>query len=273
MTLNRRLLLSTLGTALISPLSGRAGAAADQDPWPDLVANVFDGRPMEPGAGIVDLELPSRALDASLTPLTLNLHSQGSDALTRITIVIDRNPAPVAAVIRLGDKAEVSRIETRVRVNENTFVHAVAESASGRLFMVEKFIKAAGGCSAPSMKDAAEASASLGRMKLRQFSAPASLSAPREVQLMIRHPNNSGFQVDQITHYYIPARFIDQAELKQDGELIIAVEGGISISEDPIFRVTFRYNGASRFSARIHDTDGASFAAEWDAIPPGSQGT
>ena len=46
-------------------LIGLAAPAAAQkaayDPWPDLVVNVFDGRPIADGAGIIAREAPSRA--------------------------------------------------------------------------------------------------------------------------------------------------------------------------------------------------------------------
>lgn len=250
-----------------------AGAPAADDPWPGLVTDVFSDRAMEKTDKIVSLETPYRSLDAALTPLTLHLASPPSDPIAAVTLVIDHNPAPVAAVFKLGRNADVSRIETRVRVNENTLIHAVAETAGGRLFVTEKSIKAAGGCSAPSVKDPDEALASLGKMKLRQFEAPANAEAPREAQLLIRHPNNSGFQVDQITHYYIPARFVRDIKLWQGDDLIVGVEGGISLSEDPSIRLTFRYNGATSYRAEIVDTEQAAFSGSWQAIPPGSPGT
>ena len=243
------------------------------EPWPGLVTDVFADRPLEKTETIVAIEAPYRSLDAALTPLTLNLAPPPGDAIKTVTVVIDHNPAPVAAVFRLGETADVSRIETRVRVNENTLIHAVAETVSGRLYVTEKFVKAAGGCSAPSIKNQDEATASLGKMKLRQFGVPANVSAPREVQLLIRHPNNSGFQVDQVTHYYIPARYVSDIKLWQGEDLIVGIEGGISLSEDPNLRLTFRHNGAKSFRADIVDTEQAAFSGSWEALPPGSSGT
>jgi sulfur-oxidizing protein SoxY len=275
MTLISRRHALLLGSALPATLSraGRAAASQTDDPWPGLVTDVFADRPMQQTETVVSMDVPYRSLDAALTPLTLTLAAPLNDPIDRVTLVIDRNPAPVAAVFRLGAEAGVSRIETRVRVNENTAIHAVAETAGGRLFVTERFVKAAGGCSAPAIKSTDEAMASLGRMKLRQFEAPVAESAPREVQLLIRHPNNSGFQVDQVTHYYIPARFVSDIKLYQGDDLIVAVEGGISLSEDPSLRLTFRHNGAKTFRAEIVDTEQAAFAESWDAVPPGSPGT
>ena len=75
----------------------------------------------------------------------------------------------------------------------------------------------------------------MGKMKLRQF-APASetMTKAQEMQLMIRHPNNSGLQRDPLTQYFIPAHFVQKLKISQDDRLILSMEGGISISEDPI---------------------------------------
>ena len=90
----------------------------------------------------------------------------------KITLVIDRNPAPISAVFTLGEKSGINRISTRFRVNSYTKVHVVAETGDGKLHVAEKFVKASGGCSAPAGKDPAEAKANMGKMKLRQFATP-----------------------------------------------------------------------------------------------------
>jgi sulfur-oxidizing protein SoxY len=124
-----------------------------------------------------------------------------------------------------------------------------------------KFVKAAGGCSAPAGKNLDEAAAHLGEMKYREFkSADASR---REAQIMIRHPNNSGMQMDQLTHLYIPAHYIDRVEVRQGADLIFSMEGGISLSEDPNFRFSYRPNGAKTISVEAHDTKGNVFRNEW----------
>ena len=73
---------------------------------------------------------------------------------------------------------------------------------------------------------------------------------------MIGHPNNSGLQMDQVTQLYIPAFFVNELRLWQDDSLVLAMEGGISISEDPNIRFTYVSNGAKHFRAEAKDTDG-----------------
>ena len=182
-----------------------------------------------------------------------------------ITLVIDQNPAPMAAKFALGPDAHVSEISTRVRVNNYTDVHAVAELSDGKLYVIKTYVKASGGCSAPAAKNADEANNRLGRMKYRQFARPEQGSADgtREAQVMIGHPNNSGLQMDQVTQLYIPAFFVDELKLWQDDSLVLSMEGGISISEDPNLRFTYVSNGAKTFRAEAKDTAGHVFRNEW----------
>ena len=80
---------------------------------------------------------------------------------------------------------------------------------------------------------------------------------------MIGHPSNSGLQMDQVTQLYVPAFFVDQLRIWQDDSLVLAMEGGISISEDPNIRFTYVSNGAKRFRAEARDTEGHVFRNEW----------
>jgi sulfur-oxidizing protein SoxY len=260
------LLAVALGVRLAPAASSDA-----YDPWPGLVQDIFQNRPMNDGSDVIAIEMPYRAEDAAIVPVTLRTKlSPGDNRRVRtITLVIDQNPAPMAAKFELGPDANVTEISTRVRVNNYTDVHAVAELSDGKLYMAKTYVKASGGCSAPAAKNADEAKARLGQMRYRQFAkelakqgdGPA--SATREAQIMIGHPNNSGLQMDQVTQLYIPAFFVNELRLWQDDSPVLAMEGGISISEDPNIRFTYVSNGAKRIRAEAKDTDGHVFEHEW----------
>jgi sulfur-oxidizing protein SoxY len=244
-----------------------AAAAESYDPWPGLVQDVFNNRPMNDGAGVIAVDMPVRAEDAAIVPVTLRATLPPGDTrrVVAITLVIDQNPAPMAARFELGPDASVSEISTRVRVNNYTDVHAVAELSDGKLYMTKTYVKASGGCSAPAAKNAEEANARLGQMRFRQFAkageGPA--SGAREAQIMIGHPNHSDLQMDQVTQLYIPAFFVNELRVWQDDTLVLAMEGGISISEDPNIRFTYIPNGAKRFRVEAKDTEGHVFQNEW----------
>jgi sulfur-oxidizing protein SoxY len=255
-----------LSVMLGAPLAPAAGPEP-YDPWPGLVQDIFKNRPINDGADVIGIEMPYRAEDAAIVPVTLRTKLAPSDSrrIRTITLVIDQNPAPMAAKFELGPDANVTEISTRVRVNNYTDVHAVAELSDGQLYMTKTYVKASGGCSAPAAKNAEEAKARIGKMRYRQFARPGEgpASGAREAQIMIGHPSNSGLQMDQVTQLYVPAFFINELRLWQDDSPVLSMEGGISISEDPNIRFTYVSTGAKRFRAEARDTEGHVYRNEW----------
>ncbi|WGS18915.1 MULTISPECIES: quinoprotein dehydrogenase-associated SoxYZ-like carrier [unclassified Bradyrhizobium] len=266
-------LASLVSVALAVPVAP-AASTDSYDPWPGLVQDIFNNRPMNDGSDVIGIEMPARAEDAAIVPVRLRTKLSPGDnrRIKTITLVIDQNPAPMAAKFTLAPDANVTEISTRVRVNNYTNVHAVAELSDGKLYVTKTYVKASGGCSAPAVKNAEEAKNRLGQMRYRQFARPEQGPASniREAQIMIGHPNNSGLQMDQITHLYIPAFFINELHLWQDDSPVLAMEGGISISEDPNIRLTYVSNGAKHFRAEAKDTDGHVFQHEWNADASGT---
>src|SRR6185369_15400896 len=130
---------------------------------------LFGKRQVLEGTAVIQLDAPARALDAALVPLTLTL--AGKQSVKSVYLVIDNNPSPLAGHITFGPKADPSTLKLRVRVNEYTLIHAVAETQDGQLYGVSKFVKAAGGCSAPAGTDEADALRELGQMKVRVLGA------------------------------------------------------------------------------------------------------
>jgi sulfur-oxidizing protein SoxY len=252
--------------AICALISGAwAQAAQPDDPWPDLARTFFQNRSIVNDPAIVSLDAPARAEDAAIVPMTLSAHTPPGDPrrVVKMSLIIDQNPVPLAAAFTLGEKANVASISTRVRVNSYTNVHLVAELSDGSLHMATRYVKAAGGCSAPMVKSLDEANATLGQMKFRLFADAA--DGRREALVMLRHPNNSGMQMDQITHLYTPARYVDHLAVHQGDDLVFSMEGGISISEDPNFRFSYAPNGAKTIRVEASDSNGAHFSGSWPA--------
>ncbi len=247
-----RIAVLTIGIAA-SPL---ARAEEPAGSWPELRDTLYGSKPIAQSDGVVALDAPPRAPDPATVPVTL--HLDPARDIRRLTLIVDENPAPVAATFEIGDGARIESIETRIRVNAYSNVRIVAETADGQLHQAVRYVKASGGCAAPAARDPAESARTLGEMRLRRL-IDAADGPSREAQLMIRHPNNSGLQRDQITHLYIPAHFVSDLRILLDGKPFLSMSGGISISEDPNFR--FRYAGADgTFTVTADDTDGRTFA-------------
>ncbi len=254
---------------LLVMAAGATGAQApvQQDSWPSLATQIFGERIIHDGSAVLGIDAPYRAEDAAVVPVGIHSLLSAEDArrIVHITLVIDENPSPLAAVFSPGATSGMRSLSTRVRVDSYTNVTAVAELSDGELYATHRFVKAAGGCSAPAARPEAS-SVPPGTMRFRQF-APASGAAPDrwEAQLMIRHPNYSGMQMDQVTRLYVPAQFVKSARLWQGRDLLLSIESGISISENPAFRFDYRPNGAATFRGETEDSDGRTFQQEWPA--------
>jgi len=243
-------------------------AASDQDQpseetWNSIRGDIFKDRPILDGAGLVILDAPRRAEDAAIVPIGMGVNLAGDDkrTLQSLTLVIDENPAPVAGTFTIGPRSGVTSISTRVRVNSYSYVRAIAELSDGKLYGVKAFVKASGGCSAPASSNADATRSMLGQMKFRTFRNES--DALPEAQLMLRHPQNSGLQMDQLTRLYIPPFFIDNLKIWQGDDLVVAMDGGIAISEDPNIRFNYRPNGAAKFRVEAVDTSRKIFRDEW----------
>ncbi|MCK0196259.1 quinoprotein dehydrogenase-associated SoxYZ-like carrier [Ancylobacter sp. 6x-1] len=261
---------SILAATLLAGLGAAAAGeeAANGATWKELRPDVFGERPLSDASPMVKLDAPIRAEDAALVPIEVSIDLPAGDARTvkKLTLIVDENPSPVAATFTFGGVRRDVALSTRLRVNSYSYVRAVAELSDGSLQMSERFVKASGGCSAPAMKDADEAMKHLGEMKMKLVEGGQSGDATQasrfaRVQLMIRHPNNSGMQMDPITRGYIPARYVDKIELKQGDALIVSMEGGISLSEDPNLQVSFEPTGAP-IHVDAADTDGTPFRGD-----------
>ncbi len=261
-----RMLLPTFLAILASGLMAFSAAKAEESEksWNDLRETLFGSRSIEDGTAMLSLAAPDRADDPAIVPVQIgDIRPAGASVIKTLTLIVDENPAPVAAVFSLAPEAHISALETRIRVNAYSFLRVIAETEDGALHMVKRYIKATGGCSAPASKNADEAMASLGQMRLRQYPAAGGAADEREMQLQIRHPNYSGLQMDQITGLYRPAHYVTTISIMADAKPVMSIEGAISLSENPSVRFKFRPNGARTLSARAEDTEGKVFEKSW----------
>jgi len=258
--------------------ASHAGDGPSEQTWNEIRFDLFGEDDIADGSHLMELKTPYRAEDAAIVPFEFT--AKPGVRLESVAIVIDENPAPLAATFIFGPAAAEHAFETRFRINSYSHVRAVAKAEDGKLYMVKNFVKASGGCSAPASKDMDQALASIGRMKFRQFSSPAADNVPVQQaaslqmstgahtgilqgQVMIRHPNYSGLQMDQVTMLYIPAHFVDEIEIRHGDDLVMRVEGGISISEDPNIRFFYRAGGAQTLSVKAGDTEQQIFQKSW----------
>ncbi|MCP3870723.1 MAG: quinoprotein dehydrogenase-associated SoxYZ-like carrier [Gammaproteobacteria bacterium] len=251
------LLLFLTAAAISSPVVAEDGG----ERWQEIKSSLFGNREIQDGSSTLSLETPYRAMDAAVVPVDISslVPQTPQQYIENLYLVIDNNPSPVAAVFHFLGKRDWQSLSTRVRVNAYTDVRVVAETSEGKIYMVSNFVKASGGCSAPPTKDPVAAAANLGRMK---FKLPEATTDSGRVlaQLLIKHPNNSGLQFDQVSRNYIPADFIRNIEVSYNGELLFSVDSDISISEDPSIRFGFEPEAGGKLEVSVKDSTGRTFA-------------
>jgi sulfur-oxidizing protein SoxY len=256
-----------LALAIIVPASAEVDEATRAQRWADLSGQIFGARVIQDGSSLLTIDAPDRAADAAIVPLKIALAAPLRGEVSALYLVIDDNPSPLAAHFIFGGSADPREIATRVRVDDYTYLHAVAETRDGKLYGVARFIKAAGGCSAPASKDQALAMSRLGQMKM-SLRGDGEGGAPVEAHLLLSHPNSSGMQMDQLTRNYIPANFIRDVKVTYNGESVITMESDISISEDPSLTFAFvPHGGAGELKVEAEDSNNHRFESSWPVKP------
>ncbi len=262
-----RRLAAALSALLLGALFvlGAGSARAGDSAWDDIRTELYGAdQTFQPAAGVIELEAPYRALDASTVPITVTAKIPQSEEryIRSLTLVVDENPAPIVGTFHFSPANGIASISTRVRVNAYTNIRAIAETNDGTLYMAAEYVKASGGCSAPAYSDQEAAMARMGKMKLRQLGAwrPNELS---EAQFQVSHPNYSGFQQDQVSQLWIPAHYVRRIELTLGGREILSFDGDISISENPTFRFFVKPQGSEVLHAKVVDSEDKVFEQSW----------
>lgn len=258
---------------MLAAVAFASAARAGDDPWPDIRKDLFSDRQIVEDP-TVQIFAPNQADDAAVVPVSVTIAAATVRGAKSLTLIIDRNPVPVAAAIAFGDGYRQGpdigdrTIATRVRVDAFSRIRAVLEMADGSLHMASKFVIGSGGCSAPASKDPEAALAQLGKTQLVVRQQDGSNKSWREARVMIKHPNYTGMQMNNKTGEYTPARFVNAITVKQGHQSLWSMSGGISISEDPNIRFSFGSESPDDVEFTASDTAGAKFTARGSISPP-----
>jgi sulfur-oxidizing protein SoxY len=270
----RKIASGICGAGILLAAMSFAAFAEDGSPgvsnpgaWDGIRKDEFGQQEILDAGGKIVLEAPKRADDAAVVPITVRMPADFAGNVKTLTIVIDQNPSPLVAKFEYGEAAGagVRMIATRVRIDQYSEVRVIAETSDHKFYMTAAFVKASGGCSAPASKDAEEAEKTMGKMQIK--TAVAKEDDSNVAQVMLKHPNTSGMAMDQMTHAYPPARFIDKLSVTTGGKLVFSMEGGISLSEDPNFRFTYKGNPADEMDVKASDSNGTQFSGRSTPSP------
>ena len=263
-SLRHSLLILFCAAGLLLPVAGaRANEKAEPDPakspyWEPIRKIMFGDREILDGKQVVQVYLPLRADDASTVPVTVKGQIQQKPGyyIKSVYVIVERNPSPAAGIFHFSPDSGMATIETRLRFEDYSHVRAVAETSDGKLYMASRWVKAAGGCSAPNGRNFVPL-ALMGKMKFKFDDEKIKYDEPALVQLMIRHPNESALASD-FDPTKVP-RFVRSISVTYSGKPILNAEVDFSISDNPSFRFHFVPHGQGELRAEVEDTHDQSY--------------
>jgi sulfur-oxidizing protein SoxY len=238
---------------------------AGEEAWQSIKQELFGQAVIEENSAFIAIDAPEKSEDAAVVPISVTIPENFKEEIAQILLVIDRNPSPIAAVIDFGPAAgNAGRrlFATRVRMDTQSPVRAVMRTADGHYYMTNRIVNAAGGCSAASAKDS-ESSSNIGEMRIKVFApAPGSTWLP-EAQVMVRHPNHNGMQLDAASGLTIPARFVEKLKVTSSGRTVFEMTAGISLSANPNIRFTFAAQPSLQLATEATDSAGHYFTQHY----------
>ena len=230
--------------------------------WLVIKDLMFGDREIKDGSkDVLALYLNTKLDDSSTVPIMVNALMDQTDEMfiKTLYLVIDRNPIPTAGVFQFNPQAGKVKLETRLRFEKFSFIRAIAETNSGELYMDQRWVQVAGGCSAPSGKNANDPQ--IGKMRFR-MDDHIRLKEPNLVQFQIKHPNESTLAADLEPGY--DARFINKVSVQYNGKSIMSGDINFSLSDNPIFKFYFAPQGGGVLSVRAEDTHDSVFTHSVD---------
>ncbi len=214
---------------------------------------------------VLEVKAPYRTEDATVTPISIQTKIPQTDELyiQRIHVFIDKNPVPLVGMFDFTPASGKADLAMRVRVNDYSFVRAIAELNTGELYMTKSFIRANGGCSAPPPKSIDDSIANRGKMKMKLIGGEVKFKEPNLMQLKIKHPNITGLQPMKIgSHVHPPAHFVSQLNINYNEGSIMKARLTFAISMDPSLRFFFVPEDKGTLTVEVTDSKNDSWSSE-----------
>jgi sulfur-oxidizing protein SoxZ len=77
-----------------------------------------------------------------------------------------------------------------------------------------------------------------------------------KLQVIVEHPNESGFRVDEEKQELVPRRTIEELLISMDGKPVLTLKPDIGMSTNPTFTVFMRFFDDSKLQVRFRDQIG-----------------
>lgn len=251
----RRLAAMALVPSAVQAAPGGLPSAtheASSPEWDRLRGKMFAGRPLIAGQDTVQLTVPLRAAYGASVPVKVvsKLPQRADLYVRKIYLVVDKNPSPVAVMLDLTTAIGQADFETRLRVDEYSHVRVISELSNGELHTDSRYVKTSGGCSAPPNRGALHL---IGKtmLKVTGERRPGELTA---AEVTVVHPNDTGFELNQLTVMYIPPHFVRSIAVRFGQQRIFEADLDFSVSENPMLRFNFVPKGPGELRADVVDS-------------------
>ncbi len=239
--------------AAVGGLNSNAAHNDSSPEWEKLRGQFFQKRPITADApSQVQLIVPLRAAYGASVPVKVvsKLPQRNELYVKKVYLFIDKNPSPLAAVLDLTTDLGQADFETRLRVDEYSHVRVVSELSNGELHMDSRYVKVSGGCSAPPNRDHPEL---IGKT-LFKLNGPLQLDRPNIADVTVLHPNDTGFELNNITVMFIPPHFVRSIKVSYGERRLFDAELDFSVSENPTFRFNFVPRTEADLTAVVEDS-------------------
>jgi sulfur-oxidizing protein SoxY len=252
--------------AAVGGLPTNVGHSDSSPEWESLRPKMFQARKIEVGQSRVQIIVPLRAAYGATVPVKVvaKLPQRPELYMKKLYLVIDKNPSPIAAVLDLTTELGQADFETRVRVDEYSHVRVISEWSNGELHMDSRYVKVSGGCSAPPNRDQLH---NLGKTAFR-LPEGVKQDQPTPADVTVVHPNDTGFELNNVTVMYIPPHFVRAMKVSYAGRKLFDADLDFSISENPSFRFNFVPHGEGELKAEVDDSKEGHFIGKL-AVPAG----
>ena len=254
-------LITSLLLGLISFSHSSAVMAEASDAlWPVLKEAFFAGKSIET-VDFIKLEgPPKRAESGAQVPITLTVDKplDAIDAIKKVYLFVDANPIPLAATYYFTPLNGKAQIATRIRMETDSYVRAVGETADGKLYMTAIAIRASGGCGGPVDSDETAIRAASGKIKMN-VEQPVKFGEANPATFLIKHPMFTGLQRDLVSGGYRPAFYIQKVDFSYNGKPVMHIDFGVGTAEDPYVRFFYQPDAPGILDVKAIDNEGKEF--------------
>lgn len=137
----KKAILAFIAFGLLA-LSFNVQAEADPKLWPVVKEAFFAKRDIQE-VGFLKIEAPRRAESGAQVPVTFSYDKAAANGvdIKKIYVLVDANPIQLASTYHLTDLLGNFQIATRIRMETDSYVRLVGESADGKLYMAKREIQ------------------------------------------------------------------------------------------------------------------------------------